>query len=914
LPASYSSFLGRREEMGQATELLEGARLVTLTGPPGIGKSRLGLQLARRFAAEHPGGAWLVELARVNEGALVPGALAAALSVQEVPGERLTDTIIARLASRRVLVVLDNCEHVLDACVELVDALLRGCPELRILTTSREALSITGERVCQVPALSVPAPGEPLVPERLMAYDAVSLFVERAGAAQPAFVLSEDVAGAVAEINRRLDGIPLAIELAAARMQVLTAAEISQRLDDRFGLLVKGNRGQLSRHHTMQAAVDWSHELLSAPERLLLRRVSVFLGGFSLEAVRAVCAPEELDGVALVEPLAGLVSKSLVVADTTNGTGRYHLLETIRAYAGDRLEEAGEVLAAGAAHARYYLDFVEQAEPELTGPVQQHWFARLEAERGNFGCAIDWSLVHDRPEWALRLTGALAVFWRVRCHFSEGRELADRALAAGNGQRSAVKAKALWAAGFMALMTEDAEAAIPVLEESLSCFDELGDLRGRARALLLLGDSKLLLGDPSWRDALEESAAGARAVGDSWCLSLGAFVAGFAYAARNDLPAARPLLEEALAVARGAQEKQGLRVALIGLGKVALRQGDYGAAERLLEEAVDVLRELGEGYGTVRALDYLAEIAVGRGEYGRARELLDELFAIAAAGTVPELFGPLVLLGTVAHAEGDHAAAARRFEEAARVGGGTLHCRALQAMGQLAVDQGEVDRARRLFEEALGLARGAQNDWSAAAALHGLGDLARDAGDAKRAASLHDEGLSLRRKIGARPGIAASLEAIGGLAAIAGRYEHAARLLGAAQTQRERGGYARTPWESARYEADVELIGRSLTPEELDAACIQGAALSIEEAAAQASKGRGKRARPASGWSSLTDTEQQVAAFAAQGLANRAIAERLHVAPATVKNHLSHIYAKLGVAGRGELAAQLPAQQPPGDD
>ncbi|MEJ7786945.1 MAG: LuxR C-terminal-related transcriptional regulator, partial [Solirubrobacteraceae bacterium] len=774
-----------------------------------------------------------------------------------------------------------------------------------ILTTSREALAIAGERVWQVPALAAPGDEEPPIPERLMAFDAVSLFVERASAAQPTFALSEDSAGAVAEITRRLDGIPLAIELAAARMQVLTAAEIARRLDDRFALLVKGDRSQLSRHRTLQAAVDWSHELLSAPERVLLRRLSVFVGGFSLEAVEAVCGPEELEGLSLVELLAGLVAKSLVIADTTNGTGRYHLLETIRAYADDRLGEAGEALEAGAAHARYFLSLAERAEPELTGPTQQHWFERLEGERENLIRAIEWSLAHDRPQWALRLTGALAIFWRVRSHFSEGRELAQRALAAGDGGRSAVEAKALWAAGFMALMTDDAAAAIAPLEESLSCFEELGDLQGKARALLMLTNSKLFLGDPNWPGALERTAAWAREAEDSWCLSLALFVAGFAYATINDLPEARPLLEESLAVAREAQEKQGMHAALLGLGKVEVRQGDYRAAEGLLHEAVSIAGDLDDDYSRAAAHEFLAELAVGRGDYRRARESLDEFFAIADAGQVGELFGPLVLLATVARADGDRAGAAERFAEAARESGALLS-RALQGMGELAAEEGDADRARRLFEEALELARArAQNNRSAAAALHGLGDLARDAGDVQRAAALHHEALNLRRHIGALPDIAASLEAIGGVAAVAGRHVHAARLLGAAEAQRERGGYARAPWESARYKLDLELIGQALAREELDAAFDQGQGLSTEEAMAQASKGRGRRTRPASGWSSLTEAERQVAMLVAEGLTNPEIAERLLVSLAAIKAHVSSIFPKLGVSGRREIARQV---------
>lgn len=600
-----------------------------------------------------------------------------------------------------------------------------------------------------------------------------------------------------------------------------------------------------------------------------------------------------------------------MVADTANSRGRYRLLETIRAYAADRLEEATEALAQREAHARFYLALAEQAEPELTGPTQDQWFERLEGERENLRSAIEWSLAQGKTEWALRLTGALPVFWRVRCHFSEGRDLAEAAVAASNGKWPAIKAKALWAAGFMALMTDDREASISALEDSLALFSRLGDVRGRARALLLLANSKPQ--DPRARALLDESAALARSAGDSWCLSLALFLAGWGYAAQNELPAARPLLEESLTVARGAEEKQGLRAALMGLGKVAVRQGDYRSAEGLLEEALDIADELGEEYTRGAAMEYLAELEVGRGNYSTARQLLGEVLAIAEDGPAAARFGPLILLATVEHAEGDFVRARQRFEEAkARAPGGTLLSRALQGMGQLAADEGERDHARRLFEEALELARaGAQNDWSAAAALHGLGDLARDGGNMKRAVALHNEALNLRRQIGAVPAIVASLEAIGGLAALAGAHVRAARLLGAAQAHRESGGYAREPWAAARYEADLDLIRQSLASEELDAAFAQGAGLSIEEAAARASKGRGRRGRPPSGWSSLTEMEQQVATLVAEGLTNPEIAERLFVSVATVKAHVSRIFPKLDVTGRRELAREVQRRDEP---
>ncbi|MCA1698353.1 MAG: AfsR/SARP family transcriptional regulator, partial [Actinobacteria bacterium] len=427
---ALKSFLGREEQLSELVGLLEEARLITLTGAPGIGKSRLGVELAGAVR-ERFGAGGRVELAPVARPVGVARALAAALKVDELAGERLTDTIITRLSKSRLLLVLDNCEHLLGACAKLIEALLAGCPQLRILATSREALGLPQELVWQVPPLSVPGPIESDEPERLEAYPAVALFVERAAAVQPGFSLNPYVASAVAEITRRLDGIPLAIEFAAARVESLTPEEIARHLDDRFALLSKAGGSALAHHQTLQAALDWSHELLSDGERALLRQLSVFAGGFELEAAEAVFVGQEIEAEQVPELLADLTRKSLVVAEAgVSGAGRYRLLETVGAYAGDRLAEAGETARLRAAHAGYYLRLAEQAEPELTGPRQREWLERLEAERANLRSALEWSLSHGESEQALRLAGALTLFWRVRCHFSEGRELLDAAVSA----------------------------------------------------------------------------------------------------------------------------------------------------------------------------------------------------------------------------------------------------------------------------------------------------------------------------------------------------------------------------------------------------------------------------------------------------------------------------------------------------
>ncbi|MCA1701052.1 MAG: AfsR/SARP family transcriptional regulator, partial [Actinobacteria bacterium] len=389
-----ASFLGREQELAELSALLKEARLITLTGAPGIGKSRLGVELARKGARRYPGGRQVVELAPVARDLDVPRAVAAALSVQEVAGQSLTELLVARLSGRRSLLGLDNCEHLLEGCRELIEALLQGCPELRVVATSREPLGLASEHLWQLAPLAVPAPEQETSLKSLTDYAAVQLFLERAAAVQPGFALNAYVAPAVVEICRRLDGIPLAIELAAARVDSLTPREIASRLDERFTLLSKRGPGPLAHHHqTLQAALDWSHELLSGPERALLRRLSVFAGSFDIEAAEAVCPAGELGAHEVGGLLGELVSKSLVVARSGSlPMERYRLLETIRAYAGEKLTQVEEATALRTGHVRHYLQLAERAEPELTGSDQAAWFERLETERGNLRAAIEWSL------------------------------------------------------------------------------------------------------------------------------------------------------------------------------------------------------------------------------------------------------------------------------------------------------------------------------------------------------------------------------------------------------------------------------------------------------------------------------------------------------------------------------------------
>ena len=443
LPAPRTSFVGRETELQNIKRDLAMTRLLTLTGAGGCGKTRLALEVARGSVGAYPDGVWLVELAPLSEGMLVAQAVAATLGVQEQPERSLTDALVNFLRAKRALLVLDNCEHLVDAVARLVDTFLNSCPDLRVLATSRESLNVEGELNWLVPSLSVPSLGQSPRVEELAGYESVRLFVERASHRNPAFSRTPENAHAVARICGRLEGIPLAIELAAARVG-LSVEQIAARLDDSLRLLTTGSRTASPRHRTLRGTLDWSYALLSEPERSLFCRLSVFAGGWTLEAAEVVGAEVDNEQVDVLDVLSRLVDKSLVVAETTGGGGvRYRMLEPIRQYAREKLEEGGEAEEVRRQHASFFLSLTEEPELRLRGAEDVEWLERLEAEHDNLRAALSWVLERGEAELGLRLAGALWPFWEAHGHYSEGRRWLEEALEKGGQASAAARAKVL---------------------------------------------------------------------------------------------------------------------------------------------------------------------------------------------------------------------------------------------------------------------------------------------------------------------------------------------------------------------------------------------------------------------------------------------------------------------------------------
>jgi non-specific serine/threonine protein kinase len=593
LPHALSSLIGREQGQAAVRALLEAARLVTLTGAGGAGKTRLALAVAAGLADRYADGVWLVELAALPEPGLVPGAVARALGLREEPGRAMLDTLAAYLRERHLLLVLDNCEHLLDICAALASALLRACPHLRLLATSREALGLTGEHLYRVPSLSVPDPRHLPAPELAGTYEAVRLFVARARERRSEFALSAQNARAVAQICARLDGMPLAIELAAARVGAMSVETIAARLDDRFALLTGGARDALPRQQTLRATLDWSYELLGTVERVLLGRLAVFAGGWTLEAAEAVCAGEGIDEGSVLDLLDGLAHKSLVQADEeVEGELRYRLLETVRQYGQERLAAAGEAVEVQRRHAQWFLALAEKAEPQLKGAEQLAWLARLEREHDNLRAALRWIREAGDVVSALRLAGALSRFWEVSGRLSEGQTWLDDLLAlpAPEGPVAlATRAKALQGTGVLAFRQGHYAQATRRAQGSLAVHRALGDTRGIAGALNTLGIVAIDQGD-------------------------------FARAA--------PLLEESLGLKRALGDRRGMAVALDNLAQVARHVGTPERASELLDQSLRLNRELGDMVSLATSLCNRGDLACDQRDYRWAADLYRESLAL----------------------------------------------------------------------------------------------------------------------------------------------------------------------------------------------------------------------------------------------------------------------------------------------
>jgi predicted ATPase/class 3 adenylate cyclase len=621
LPQQSTTFIGRGRELADLARLVAKNRIVTLTGSGGCGKTRLCLQLAADALDHYQDGVWLVELAPLSEPGLVAFSTATALGLKEEPGKAIAETLAEHLADRRLLLLLDNCEHLLDAVATMADALLRRSPGLRIIATSREALGIAGEQSYRVPSLSVPEPKRAAALAAVASCEAVQLFVDRAALVRADFALSDANAGPIASICSRLDGIPLAIELAAARVRSLTVEEIDGKLNERFRLLTGGSRTALPRQQTLRSLIDWSYDLLSDAARHVLQRLAVFAGGWTLDAAERVCAGEGIDEGDVLGLLTSLVDKSLVAADERDGGMRYRLVETVRQYAREKLLDGAGGTTVRNRHLDFFVTFAEDAKARLLGAETASWLRRLDEEYDNLRMALEWSLSAD-PHRGLALCGALQRFWIAHAHFSEGREWCARVLAATPNGGSPEHADVHNCAGLLAYHQHDYAMARASLEASLDIRRAARDTRGIAIALNNLGMVALDQGDLAAAGALHrESLALAREVGNRNGVARSLANLGMVECAEGDYAAARLLFEESHAILRELGDREGVAIVLHSLADTAFEQGEWSAAGSYFSESLAILRELDHRVRIVFALEGVGALVAAQHEAARAARL-----------------------------------------------------------------------------------------------------------------------------------------------------------------------------------------------------------------------------------------------------------------------------------------------------
>jgi predicted ATPase/DNA-binding SARP family transcriptional activator len=854
LPAQLTSFIGRQKEITRVKSLLNAHRLVTLTGSGGTGKSRLSLQIASELLEKFPDGVWLVELAPLTEPERVPSAVARGLGLRETTDPEAVSLLEDFLKSKHLLLILDNCEHLIEDCARLANALLHACPHLSILASSREALGIEGEASFRVPPLSFPPAGK--APDSLTQYEAIRLFVERAETASPEFTLSMQHAPAVAQICQRLDGIPLALELAAARLKLLSVEEIADRLDDTFRLLTGGSRAALPRYQTLRASIDWSYALLSPAEKALLQRLSVFAGGWFLEAAEVVSCGESIQPCDLLDLLGQLVNKSLVSVEAEAGHDtRYRMLETIRQYAQEKLAEAGEAELVRHRHLQYYVDLAERVENKLRGPDQAAITERLIADLDNLRLALRWSLEgKGKPGWTpepgLRLASALMYFWNSRLLHAEALEWLEPLLLADMEERqekpaslgrTLIRANALKVAGEMVLNIGELEQGTIFLEESRTLFKESGT------------DGKK----------------------------------GLAYSLRNlhgmarskgDVIQAKALLEESLALSTEEGDLFNIGECLRFLGSIAIEQGDLVQASRLYQENLALRKEIGDLDGEALAYMWMGWFYMDLFDIEKTRSLFKKGLQIGSLIKNTFLVSiALSGLGGIDWLQGKYEPAEKKYIEAQSIGSYTSNLANTQnlfsVIGDLALSQGDFEKAADNFKDYLMINQKKNLKGFTALGLKNFGDLALAKGDIEQAIGRYNEALTRSQEFGYPYGEAIvlsglgraacqksdlesalrySLESIGKshnnfsfdpwgnpfpisietlafLAIQQGQMERAARLLGASQDWHVKVQYTRTPQMRQEREKAFAAVREVLGDEAFTASLEEGKAMSIEQ-------------------------------------------------------------------------------------
>jgi len=885
LPAQLTTFVGRAAQITEISASLTDNRLVTLTGAGGAGKTRLAIEVAAQMASEFPDGVCYADLASITHPEVVPLTVARALGLPDQPGRSITETLLRFVRDRRMLLVFDNCEHLLEACADLVNDVLGACSRVTILATSREPLLVSGEVNWQVPSLS-------------LADEAVDLFTDRARRARPDFAVTEANSETVTEICRRLDGMPLAIELAAARVRALSLDEIVGSLHDRFRLLTGGARTAVRRQQTLRASVDWSHALLTDSERILFRRLAVFMGGFDLDAAQAVAGATEVERFQVLDQISLLVDKSLVVAENSSGTTRYRLLETVRQYAQEKLGESGEADEVRGRHRDHYTAMAAQLDaPAGTGYEQR--LEQVVAEIDNLRAAFAWS--HENSDFAaaLELASALQPLWLTRGRISEGLAWLDAAGAENQLVEPAILARAIADKAVLSSWVDVTGGMVERALEALAIARTIDDPALLSRVLTACACITAHDADLA-RPYFTEAVGLARELGDSWrlCQILGRQAYGAMI--EGEVATARSLAEEGYDLAISTGDDFNARQCLMYIAWANLSRGDVVTAvaqyREMIEQATrahDVMSRFAGLICCTFALAWHGDIEAARKAAADTLEACGELGFLVQNGYLTVIWTEL--------AAGDAAAAMQAGEAALRsTTNSAIEEANLMWAALAALANGDTARARLWVDDTVSATKGMFLCLGLAVRVR----VHVAEGDHELAATDAYDGLAIVAAMRAYLCAPDFLECLGELARDAGNYQHAVRLLGAASAIRQTLALPLFKVFDDQHGAVIASLRNAMAVSEFETAWAEGAALSIDEAIAYAQRGRGERKRPSSGWESLTPTELDVVRLVAEGIPNKDIATRLFVSPRTVQSHLRHVYNKLGLTSRVQLAQE----------